>query len=225
MGVVICKNCGNETEGPPVSIICTVCETPHGVVIKSSDVIQDKKLIKYKKCPKCNHQNDTWKSNCSKCKTHLDKIYQICEKCGNEFSGDLCNCTKDVDRHIKQDDAGNSNVFKNHFESEKRSNTMSQSSSPRIYCQEDPHFVTDIKDGDVIGREGKIDVTPLPRSIRISRKHATFLFKNGQWFLRAEATTNSTKIGLRVIAEGEEVPLKDNDRIVLADIIFIFRST
>ncbi len=95
--------------------------------------------------------------------------------------------------------------------------------SPKLYCEFNPNFIVEIKNGDVIGREGNIDVTPLPRSQYISRRHAIFIQQGSNWFLRAESRTNPTIVNFRRLNPGEMEPLKDNDRITLADTTFIFR--
>jgi pSer/pThr/pTyr-binding forkhead associated (FHA) protein len=94
---------------------------------------------------------------------------------------------------------------------------------PKLYSQSSPDFIVEIKDGYVVGREGDIDITSLPRSEYISRKHATFIHRGGNWFLRAESLTNSTRINFERLDPGKEQALKDNDLIVLADTTFIFK--
>jgi ribosomal protein L40E len=232
--MVICKICGRETFD--FSLHCQHGCGPHGASIKNNEDGHKKTLKEYKKCPmpKCSHHNVAIDSFCMVCGAPLSKIYRVCEKCGQEFSGDECVCSREAVQHLKQNSGCRFCGSENSSEAEKcckcgsslkvTYEPLSHSSSPRIICQDDPHFVADIKDGDVIGREGRIDVSPLSRSNFISSRHATFFFKSGQWFLRAEKTTNQTKIGMSVLDEGQMRPLKDNDRIILADTIFIFRS-
>lgn len=167
-----------------------------------------------KKCPKCGHINDEFAMVCSKgCPGGLSRI---------------------TAQYYKQDetqekDATVISAFQD-IKPQVQSSTLEETIRielpfPKLYCESNPNFVVEIKNGYVIGREGDINVTPLPRSGYISRRHATFLREENNWFLKAESKTNPTMVNFKQLNPGEIAPLKDNDRITLADTTFIFRSS
>jgi S1-C subfamily serine protease len=56
----------------------------------------------------------------------------------------------------------------------------------------------------------------------ISRVHARIVFRGGQYFISDLKTTNYTWVNGEMIPSGIEIPLKKDDRIMLADEEFIF---
>jgi len=186
-----------------------------------------KGLQRFKKCPE-GHQNETTADACTTCSWGLEnEIYILCGNCGKELlENETCTCCSSPDQYKYCPSCGS----RNSPDAEKCCKCSqlldpTGDALPRIYCESYPGFEVALRDGYVIGREGNIDVTGLPKSNFISRKHATFLCQRNAWFIRAESTTNPTKVNFKVLEQGQTQRLKDNDRIILADTIFIFRST
>ena len=234
MKYAICSHCNSET--PESSPFCQNCMELRGDD-KQADTVQT--LARFKKCI-LGHVVEPGAVLCRHCGNSVEaEIYQLCKKCGREFSGNSCLQCEEVENkteplsqpqnQITCSDCGSSNIIGaekcckcgKSFEAD---GDKGGNISPSLTCESHPHFWANIKDGDVIGREGQIDPTGLQNSQRISRKHATFLKINGQWNLRAENTTWPTKIGMNKLEPGETAPLKDGSYIVLADTVFIFRS-
>lgn len=234
MKYAICSHCNSET--PAGSPFCQNCKELRGND-KHADTVQTRS--RYKKCI-LGHVVEPGAVMCRHCGNSVEaEIFRLCKKCGNEFSGNSCRQCEEVEKkaeplsqpqnQITCSDCGSSNIIGaekcckcgNLFEAK---SDVSPNISPRVECAAHPDFWAQVKDGDVIGREGQIDPSGLPNSQRISRIHATFLKVDGQWSLRAEKTTHPTKIGIRKLEPGEIVPLTDGTHIVLADTVFIFRS-
>ena len=71
----------------------------------------------------------------------------------------------------------------------------------------------------------KVNVGPLRGGPTVSRHHARIFRRAGQWYLRVEAEArNPTLVGGRRIPGGEEVPLPDDSRIQLGDVVLAFRA-
>ena len=84
----------------------------------------------------------------------------------------------------------------------------------------------------LVGRGGreyndppKMDVGPLRGGPTVSRRHARVYRRAGQWYLRAEPEArNPTLVGGRRVPGGEEVPLVDDTRIQLGDVVLTFKA-
>jgi protein phosphatase len=62
-------------------------------------------------------------------------------------------------------------------------------------------------------------------SATVSREHARLTFRDGLWTLRNESSTNPTILNGRALSSPvEEVQLHDGDRIVLGDVVLVFRQ-
>lgn len=213
MGMIKCKNCG---QGISLNtVICDCGETNDHYIQESSDSIKKHgEIKKFKKCI-TGHQinlNDHTDS-CFKCGEPINhEIYSLCRGCGNEVLDgiELCErCSPSSKCGDKLED--------------KKSAEPQRVLCPRLRCQSNELFNPEIKNGYVIGREGNINTTCLNNNA-ISRKHASFIEENGNWFIRDEGSKYGTKLNWEPITPHEKVPLKDGNVIVLADeIIFVFK--
>jgi hypothetical protein len=174
--------------------------------------------IKGKKCPKCGHINDEIAMICAKgCPGGLSRItpqYHGQDKIQQEGTAEIAT-PQDIVPQVQIATV----------ERPQATIRMPSQPLPKLYCESNPDFAVEIKNGDIIGREGSINVTSFPRSEYISRKHATFIYQGNNWLLKVEGKTNPTMVNFKQLSSGEIAPLKDNDRITLADTTFIFRSS
>lgn len=170
-----------------------------------------------KKCPKCGHNNKDTAMVCSKCKTSLTRITPEYYKIPQQ------------EEPVKEPPPSSPEEHHSKTSPGKGGTILLKAIAPKLSCESYPGFEVEIQDGYVIGREGDIDVTVLPRSKFISRKHASFIKQGEIWYLRDEFPAdpiegkNATKVNLKTLKPGDTEPLKDNDKIVLADTVFIFR--
>ncbi len=80
-----------------------------------------------------------------------------------------------------------------------------------------------ISNGDIAGRAGNIDLSPLKNSNFISGEHAQFIFREGNWFIKNLSQTNKTFVNGEEVALGSEHKLYGGDQIILANTYFVFR--
>jgi len=165
-----------------------------------------------KKCPKCKHVNDNLAMKCVACKEGLSRIKPQNHKVSKEEKATAS--SSENKKRLDQESSAE----------ECRYTAKMSTAIAKIYPESNPALTLEIKDGDTIGREGDINMSSLPRSEFISRKHATFILQKGKWFLRAESKTNPTLVNLKLIGPGEITELSDGDKIIVADTAFIFRS-
>ena len=166
-----------------------------------------------KKCPICGHVNDEFAMKCVKgCQGGLSRIAAQYHKVSKEEKVTIPSSEdkKRLDREPSTEEC---------CCTVKMSTTIT-----KIYPESNPALTMEIKDGDTIGRGGDINVSSLPRSEFISRKHATFILQKGKWFMRVEGKTNPTSVNLKLINSGGITELSDGDKIILGDTTFIFRS-
>lgn len=72
-----------------------------------------------------------------------------------------------------------------------------------------------------VGKSLKSSDYSITDNDKVSRKHATFYVKDGQYFI-VDSSKNGTRINGVPAAEGTEFPVSDGDRIEFADESFIF---
>ena len=95
----------------------------------------------------------------------------------------------------------------------------------RLECLDEPSMRFAVYNGNIAGRNGEIDLTPLSRSKYISRKHARFEnFGQEGWQIVNLSQTNPTLVNGQPIPVGGKSTLSGGEEITLADTRFIFRS-
>lgn len=71
----------------------------------------------------------------------------------------------------------------------------------------------------------KVNVGPLRGGPTVSRRHARIFRRAGQWYIRVEPEArNPTLVGGRRVPGGEELPLFDDARVQLGDVVLTFRA-
>jgi len=94
----------------------------------------------------------------------------------------------------------------------------------QLVCLSQPEFVFPVKNCQIVGRRGDVDITPLEKSIYISGEHARFSFCEGRWFLEHLSRTNSTYVNGIKLQPSIIQQLHDEDKITLANTTFLFRE-
>ncbi|HEV2375754.1 MAG TPA: FHA domain-containing protein [Streptosporangiaceae bacterium] len=62
-----------------------------------------------------------------------------------------------------------------------------------------------------IGRDPASDIVLADATV--SRQHATLDYRDGGWWLLPEVTGHGTRVNGRVVQAGEQVPVRDEDRL------------
>ncbi|GFP19883.1 hypothetical protein HKBW3S03_01387 [Candidatus Hakubella thermalkaliphila] len=167
-----------------------------------------------KKCPVCGHIND-----------------EIAMVCANNCQVNMLRVTAQYHKVSEQEHLATSlgenkeSSIQGSIPKKRQPTVKAIACVARIYPEFNPNLIIEIKDGDTIGREGDIDVSSLPRSEFISRKHATFILEGSSWHIRDNNSMNGTKINFKKLEPHQVVKLNDGDRISLADTTFIFKSS
>ncbi|MDZ7276634.1 MAG: FHA domain-containing protein [candidate division KSB1 bacterium] len=78
--------------------------------------------------------------------------------------------------------------------------------------------------GREIQKPGDVDVSAVPNSDYISRRHVTFLLQGTRWLVRPERTTNGTWLNEELLPEGQPREIKANDKLRLGMVTFTFRG-
>lgn len=90
----------------------------------------------------------------------------------------------------------------------------------------DPNVTFHVRDGQVVGRGEKADVrlTQVPDVDAISRLHARFFCKNGQWYVQYLGSTNFLKVDGQTYTDADtEVAVYDGSIVVFSLTPFTFR--
>ena len=246
--MVKCENCGKE-----ISLKTAVCDCgePNArYAQENSDSIKEQgEINKFRKCKKGHHVNlnqytDFCPNNCGE--AIEPEVYSSCKECGNEVLDGNIMCEKcavpeqyrtcPFCKSRNRLDATVCCKCADVLEGEKAAQSQQQLLRPRLICRQNTanEFEFEIKDGDIIGNgshesassilsnHSYIDLSCLNNTY-ISGKHASFAYQDGTWFICDEGSTNGTKVGLRPITPAKKVPIKNEEKIILANELFIFR--
>ncbi|MCW3488702.1 FHA domain-containing protein [Dethiobacter alkaliphilus] len=93
-----------------------------------------------------------------------------------------------------------------------------------LKCISQPEFVFPVRDNSLLGRQGDINVSPLERSIYISREHARFRFREGKWLLDHLSRNSHTYVNGIEVPGGSPQVICDGDKITLGNTSFLFRE-
>jgi pSer/pThr/pTyr-binding forkhead associated (FHA) protein len=99
-----------------------------------------------------------------------------------------------------------------------------QDSRGYLECASQPGLTLEVRAGDIIGREGTVDVSRLEDAEYMSRKHARFLKKQGKWFIENLSTKSFTYVNGKQVAPDSDVEIKSGDRITLGTARCTFRD-
>jgi len=102
--------------------------------------------------------------------------------------------------------------------------TPSSESKMILECTSEPDVFLSVKSGDIIGREGDVDLTELKDAEYMSRKHARFRVKHGRWFVENLSTKSFTYVNGRQVEPNKEQQVEPGDRLTFGIIRCIFRE-
>jgi len=100
----------------------------------------------------------------------------------------------------------------------------SDDSHALLECTSEPDVVLSVRSGDVIGREGDVDLTKLKDAEYMSRKHARFRFKRGKWFVENLSTKSYTYVNGKQVDPNTEQQIESGDRLTFGIIRCIFKE-
>lgn len=164
---------------------------------------------KIKKCPNCGHVNNEFAFICPECRYSLMHV-----EAENSSSVSAEKINNTPENHPDQ------------VEEEKKSESQ-KSFSPKTDLLNQPDAFLEfpgppaisfrVNPGDIAGRDGTIDLSPIENSNFISREHARFNYKQGKWYVENLSQTNKTFVNHDPVKPGDEHVLNDGDHIVLAN--------
>lgn len=84
-----------------------------------------------------------------------------------------------------------------------------------LECTSEPGVELSVTSGDIIGREGTVDVTALSDAEYLSRKHARFRQRVGKWYVENLSTKSFTYVNGKRVEPNTEVEITDGDKVTL----------
>ncbi len=164
-------------------------------------------VAKIRPCPRCGHDNHQYAYMCINCKDSLVNVQPQDKRDNNSFPAKE---KKDNDRNNQSRALKPTDVL------------TTRTACLELFGPSDFRFP--VKDGDVAGRGGIVDLGPLPNSNYISREHVRFVFQAGAWYMEVLAKTNKTYVNGKEVAPDISHKLADGDRVTLANTSFIFKE-
>ncbi len=153
---------------------------------------------KVKVCPSCERDNDEFATFCVGCKLNLMHVQ------ATSRSTELVNEPVAVSATVCPASSGH---------------------IARLECTTCSGFIRKVHPGQTAGRQGEVDLSPLPGSGYISRRHARFdIDDKGRWMLVNLTDTTYTYVNSKKIQPEEQRVIEDGDHIVLGNTEFIFRT-
>ena len=93
-----------------------------------------------------------------------------------------------------------------------------------LECTSEPDVFLSVKSGDIIGREGDVDLTKLKDAEYMSRKHARFRVKHGRWFVENLSTKSFTYVNGKQVEPNTAQQIEPGDRLTFGIIRCTFRD-
>ncbi|HEY5527773.1 MAG TPA: FHA domain-containing protein [Candidatus Anoxymicrobiaceae bacterium] len=100
----------------------------------------------------------------------------------------------------------------------------SEDSHAVLECTSEPGVILKVSAGDVIGREGDIDLAKLKDAEYLSRKHARFSRKAGKWSIENLSTKSFTYVNGKQVPPDTDVEIEPGDRLTFGIIRCTFRE-
>jgi len=91
----------------------------------------------------------------------------------------------------------------------------SEDARATLECTSQPGVVLRINAGNVIGREGDVDLTELDDAKYLSRKHARFTERLGKWYVENLSTKSFTYVNGKKVEPGTKVEIAAGDKLTL----------
>jgi len=94
-----------------------------------------------------------------------------------------------------------------------------------LECTSEPGGVLlTVRSGDIIGREGDVDVTHLKDAEYMSRKHARLRRKAGKWFIENLSTKSFTYVNGKSVEANTEQAIEPGDKLTFGIIRCTFKQ-
>jgi len=141
-----------------------------------------------RRCPKCEHQNPPTSSECEKDGEDISDVEPVRVGPADELS------------HAAEFPRARQGEFL------------------ILESLELPEVRLTVRDGEIVGREGDVDPSAVPKSDQIQRKHARFFMKNSNWHvehLPGSTGTTFTTVDGRRCTERMDAPLQHGSIVSL----------
>ncbi|MHB8895808.1 MAG: FHA domain-containing protein [Candidatus Geothermincolia bacterium] len=99
-----------------------------------------------------------------------------------------------------------------------------ESANAVLDCTSEPGVTLSVASGDIIGREGDVDITLLKDAEYLSRKHARFHSKGGKWLVENLSTKSFTYVNGKQVPPNAEVEIETGDRLTFGIIRCTFQE-
>ncbi len=93
-----------------------------------------------------------------------------------------------------------------------------------LECSSEPGVVLSVHSGNIIGREGDVDLTSLKDAEYLSRKHARFHFDGSKWLVENLSTKSFTYVNGKQVPPNTQVEITTGDKLTLGIIRCTFRT-
>lgn len=186
-----------------------------------------------KVCPLCGHHNPEWDDICggSGCNQFLGMITPVLansvEKQTDENATDG---RQDMPLPQPVNTSASSEKEQPHHETRQEQQKITKRFRPVIYLECPANSkIYEIESGQVIGQAhptsgAHVQLSDIPNINYVSREHCLFNFDNGQWYVTAIKTaTNQTCVNQRLVERGVRMPIRNGDRLAMANVIFQIR--
>lgn len=142
----------------------------------------------------------------------FENKYKICNSCGQENNANESFCTECFSINFLIDEnkeTKNKNITINY------DNQTILEIKTKVLKLKSLDFYFEIKNNDVIGREGILE-EQLKNNLKISRRHAKFILNDNSWFIEDLNSTNGTYINDIRLMNDEKKKLKNEDILKLS---------
>jgi pSer/pThr/pTyr-binding forkhead associated (FHA) protein len=89
----------------------------------------------------------------------------------------------------------------------------SEDTQATLKCTSEPGVTLTVRTGDVMGREGDVDVSSLSDAKYMSRKHARFRLRLNKWYIENLSTKSFTYVNGKQVEPNTEVEIQSGDRL------------
>ena len=100
----------------------------------------------------------------------------------------------------------------------------SEDARATLECTSQPGVVLRINAGNVIGREGDVDLTELDDAKYLSRKHARFTERLGKWYVENLSTKSFTYVNGKSVEANTEQAIEPGDKLTFGIIRCTFKQ-
>jgi hypothetical protein len=163
---------------------------------------------KIKKCPQCGHNNNWLSDVCANCSTSLENVAVVA-----------------LDEEIsKQSGVVGKDEAKAPDVAQRTAETFRLSSASAQLESMNPSGLRFTLSGTaVLGRGADIDLTCLPESTAISRRHSKVTLETGKWYIEDLDSANGTFVNGMKLQPNLRHEIESGTKIALGNVHFIFK--